>query len=311
MFGKKKHVDIQFYTDVGETITDLGKHRGGDKDDLIAEQAERELRKKLNLAFKAFIEKVEGMSGNQVVFEVPFRELGFNGTPYRSMVLLQPTSSCLINVTEWPPFTLTLDDVELVHFERVSFHLKNFDMVFVFKDYGRKVAQITSIPMNQLDQIKDWLNSCDIYYTEGIQNFNWGKIMKTITDDPEGFFENGGWNFLEPESDEEKADGGDSEISDEEDDAYTPTDSDDDDGSEDDDSDYSEDDDDDEDEESDLDESEELGSDEESGKDWSELEEEARKADADHDDDSDDDRKKRGKRPADTKSSSAAKKSRR
>lgn len=27
--------------------------------------------------------------------------------------------------------------------------------------------------------------------------------MKTITDDPEGFFENGGWTFLDPESDAE------------------------------------------------------------------------------------------------------------
>lgn len=27
--------------------------------------------------------------------------------------------------------------------------------------------------------------------------------MKTITDDPEGFFENGGWDFLKPESDDE------------------------------------------------------------------------------------------------------------
>ena len=25
--------------------------------------------------------------------------------------------------------------------------------------------------------------------------------MKAITDDPEGFFDNGGWSFLEPESD--------------------------------------------------------------------------------------------------------------
>lgn len=32
---------------------------------------------------------------------------------------------------------------------------------------------------------------------------NWVKIMKTITDDPEGFFENGGWDFLKPESDDE------------------------------------------------------------------------------------------------------------
>jgi nucleosome binding factor SPN SPT16 subunit len=39
MFGKKKNLDIQFYTEVGEVITDLGKHnKGGDRDDLIAEQ---------------------------------------------------------------------------------------------------------------------------------------------------------------------------------------------------------------------------------------------------------------------------------
>lgn len=42
-------------------------------------------------------------------------------------------------------------------------------------------------------------SSCDIRYTEGIQSLNWPKIMKTILDDPEGFFENGGWNFLNSE----------------------------------------------------------------------------------------------------------------
>ncbi len=39
MYGKKKNIDVQFYTEVGEVITDLGKHnRGGDRDDMIAEQ---------------------------------------------------------------------------------------------------------------------------------------------------------------------------------------------------------------------------------------------------------------------------------
>lgn len=42
MSGKKKYTDIQFYTEVGEVITDLGKHnRGGDRDDMIAEQVNR------------------------------------------------------------------------------------------------------------------------------------------------------------------------------------------------------------------------------------------------------------------------------
>ena len=44
-----------------------------------------------------------------------------------------------------------------------------------------------------------FLSSCDLKYTEGVQSLNWTKIMKTIVDDPEGFFEQGGWSFLEPE----------------------------------------------------------------------------------------------------------------
>ena len=51
--------------------------------------------------------------------------------------------------------------------------------------------------MNMLDHVKDWLNNVDIKYTEGVQSLNWAKVMKTITDDPEGFFEGGGWNFLD------------------------------------------------------------------------------------------------------------------
>ena len=38
------------------------------------------------------------------------------------------------------------------------------------------------------------------FFCPGIQSLNWTKIMKTITDDPEGFFESGGWSFLDPES---------------------------------------------------------------------------------------------------------------
>lgn len=48
-----------------------------------------------------------------------------------------------------------------------------------------------------------FFSSCDIRYSEGIQSLNWTKVMKTITDDIEGFFDNGGWSFLDPESDAE------------------------------------------------------------------------------------------------------------
>lgn len=295
MFGKKKHNDVQFYTEVGEITTDLGKHQHmHDRDDLAAEQAERELRQKLKNAFKTFCEKVEGVTKGEVEFDTPFRDLGYPGVPFRSTVLLQPTSGCLVNLTDWPPFIITLEEVELVHFERVQFHLKNFDMVFVFKDYHKKVSMVNAVPMNMLDHVKEWLNSCDIRYTEGIQSLNWTKIMKTITDDPEGFFESGGWSFLDPDSDGEE---GDDDDEDEEDDQYNPSES------------NSEEESDSEEEEDsgDLSGSEftddesgsggggELGSSEESGKDWSELEEEAREADMNQNEFEDEYTKRKGK----------------
>ncbi|XP_018564302.1 FACT complex subunit spt16 [Anoplophora glabripennis] len=273
MFGKKKHVDVQFYTEVGEITTDLGKHQHmHDRDDLAAEQSERELRHKLKTAFKSFCEKVESMTKQEIEFDTPFRELGFPGAPFRSTVLLQPTSGCLVNLTEWPPFVITLEDVELVHFERVQFHLKNFDMIFVFKDYHRKTAMVNAIPMNMLDHVKEWLNSCDIRYSEGVQSLNWVKIMKTITDDPEGFFDSGGWTFLDPESDVEEAQ---EEETEDEDEVYQPSDLGEE-GSEwsEEDSEYSE-----GDTEDDDSGEEELGTDEESGKDWSDLEREAAEED--------------------------------
>lgn len=51
-----------------------------------------------------------------------------------------------------------------------------------------------------------------------MQSLNWTKIMKTIIDDPEDFFETGGWTFLDPDSDAEDEAGDDDEE--DEDEAY-------------------------------------------------------------------------------------------
>merc|ERR1712079_357702 len=280
MFGKKKQQDVQFYTEVGEITTDLGKHQHmHDRDDLAAEQAERELRHKLKQGFKGFCEKVEQVTKGALEFDSPFRDLGFNGVPHRETVLLQPTSSCLVNLTAWPPFAITLEDVELVHFERVQLSLKNFDMVFIFKDYSKKISMVTAIPMTMLDHVKEWLNSCDIKYTEGVQSLNWGKIMKTIIDDPEGFFESGGWSFLDPNSGSEDEKDEDEDL-DSEDEEFKVSEDDEASGDDDSDDDYSS-----EDENaSDEDYNDELDSDESSGKDWSDLEREAEEDDEEHED---------------------------
>ncbi|KAL9125145.1 MAG: hypothetical protein Q9217_005602 [Psora testacea] len=208
MIGKKKAKDIQFYreaTDMAfdETGNRKRKHRYGDEEEFEQEQEERRRRAQLDKVFKGFAEKIQAAAPEGLNVDIPFRELAFNGVPNRSNVLCQPTSDCLVQLTE-PPFTvITLEEVEIVHLERVQFGLKNFDMVCVFKDFHRPCAHINTVPVESLEQVKDWLDSVDIPYSEGPLNLNWSTIMKTVTADPHQFFKDGGWSFLTMESDNE------------------------------------------------------------------------------------------------------------
>eukprot|EP00041_Stephanoeca_diplocostata_P006881 m.95352 g.95352 ORF g.95352 m.95352 type:complete len:1037 (+) comp16590_c0_seq1:246-3356(+) len=276
MIGKKQQKDIQFYVEVGEVSTDLSKRSAAhDREELEAEQRERVMRSKLKKQFRSFMDRVmnhiaDMNSGNYPSweFEEPHKDLGFFGVPGKEAAFCAPTTNCLVSLTVQPPFVLTLEDVERVHFERVDFALRNFDMVFIPKDYTKPVVDIKSIEMKALEGIKDWLVQCELIHTERSDNLNWKKVMKTIVEDPEEFIENGGWDFLKPEESEE-IDEDDGEQSEE----YAPSEDDD------------EDDDDDDDSESDysVDESsgseESLDSDESEGMDWDELESKAKNDD--------------------------------
>lgn len=71
--------------------------------------------------------------------------------------------------------------------------------------------------MKQLDNLKSWLNSCDIRYTEGVQSLNWQSILSVIREDPEEFFETGGWSFLGNENESQEEDDEDLEKEEDED----------------------------------------------------------------------------------------------
>lgn len=89
--------------------------------------------------------------------DIPLRELGFTGVPSRSSVLLQPTTECLVQLSDPPFMVISLSDIEIAYLERVQFQIKNFDLVLVFKDFKKVPIHINSIPMQQLEAIKDWL----------------------------------------------------------------------------------------------------------------------------------------------------------
>ncbi len=201
--------DIQFYREASDIQFDetgnkrRNRHLYGDEDELESEQEERRRRANLNKEFKQFAEKIAEASDGRIELDVPFRELGFQGVPFRSNVLLQPTTDCLVHLSDPPFLCITLNEVELAHLERVQFGLKNFDMVFVFKDFHRTPIHINTIPMSQLDNVKDWLDSVEVAFSEGPVNLNWSMIMKTVNEDTGQFYREGGWSFLGTGSDEE------------------------------------------------------------------------------------------------------------
>ena len=108
----------------------------------------------------------------------------------------------LVALDDQPPLVLPLNEVEIAVFERVQFGLRNFDLVFVYKDFARLPMRIDSIPMKYLEPIKHWLNSCDLVYYESNQNLLWKAVMKHINSDVEDFWRQGGWSFLADQDDD-------------------------------------------------------------------------------------------------------------
>ncbi|KRW98162.1 Peptidase M24, structural domain [Pseudocohnilembus persalinus] len=208
IINKKKTYDVQFFTEVGVGAVDLNqKRRTGMDDDYDDEEQEKLMRKKLNKDFKLFIRAIQEIDKDSVNFERPYRDLGFDGAPNRATCFLQPTNSCLINVIDSPQFILTLEEVELCCFERMMPSLKNFDLVFLFKDYDKPVQRITAIPMNKAEEIKNWLDQMEIIFFESTRAIAWTTIMGEIKKDIEGFVEDGGWEpVLEDEDGEEDED---------------------------------------------------------------------------------------------------------
>ncbi|RWW28528.1 hypothetical protein BHE74_00020235 [Ensete ventricosum] len=290
MVGNKKTKDVQFYVEVMDVVQTLGGGRRSalDPDEIEEEQRERERKNRINMEFQNFVNKVHDLwaqpqfKGLDLEFDMPLRELGFHGVPHKSSAFIVPTSSCLVELIETPFLVVTLSEIEIVNLERVGFGQKNFDMAIVFKDFKRDVLRIDSIPSSSVDGIKEWLDTTDLKYYESRLNLNWRPILKTITEDPEKFIEDGGWEFLNMEASDS-----DSENTEESDQGYEPSDveplsASDDEGN---DSESLV--------ESDEDEEDSEDSEEEKGKTWEELEREASNADREKGDESDSEDEKR------------------
>lgn len=276
MIGKKKTHDVQFYQEVIEATENLDGSRKNmyDPDEIEEEQRERERQKRVQKEFAQFCKRVQEIWEKDfpkmgLEFDSPYHDLAFDGVAYKSTARIVPTASCLVELIDYPPLVIHANDIEIVNLERVGYHLKNFDMAIIFKDFNKDVHRIDQIPSKNLDNIKQWLTTLEVKYYEGKANLNWKPLLRQIKEDPESWLEAGGWEFLnnEPSSDEEEGEGSDPESefepSSEEEESESESESE---------SMYDED-------EEDEDASEEEDEDDEEVLDWDEMEEKARRED--------------------------------
>eukprot|EP01084_Bolivina_argentea_P023878 44596_1 len=234
LVGRKAHRDIQVFTEAMDSTVNLdaGNHSHYDPDEILEEQRDRQLKKKLNFAFKDFAAKISKVaqkeSGIHLEPDIPYHELGFYGTPHKEMVFIQPTTYALVNVTHTPAFVVPLDDIEHVHFERVNPNGRNFDLKIILhanmKD-GELLEpnSINMIEQKYLNTIMGWLADSDITYTQSDKAWNWRNMLTLVRED-NYFYEDvdeygekkpAGWAFLRMEDKEEgEGEGEDDEESD-------------------------------------------------------------------------------------------------
>jgi nucleosome binding factor SPN SPT16 subunit len=223
--GNKKTDHIQFVAEVMEgTVGTVGGRMTADEED-AREAKDEERIKKTNIQFVQFGKKVNQRSGLRL--EQPFSNVNFEGSASRGTVNFRGNENCLWSIIEFPCFVLSMENMEVVALERVITGNINFDIAFVHNDY-RTVTNVTTVPMTDLEKVKDWLLRTKNIFFEATINLSWNTVLKQIRDDPDWipYSEKGGWATMmddyfgdEAGDDEDEGEGdGDADGDDDDDD---------------------------------------------------------------------------------------------
>ena len=98
-------------------------------------------------------------------------------------------------LSEFPFFVLDVSDIEVVHFERMFYGIKNFDLAVIKKDFTT-CLRINSIPTEYTEELKSYFNEIGIIYLESMAPLKWDLILNNIREDFKGWLEEGGWMQL-------------------------------------------------------------------------------------------------------------------
>lgn len=106
----------------------------------------------------------------------------------KQVVKIRPTKECLVALSEFPFFVLDVNDIEVVHFERLYFGMKNFDLAIIMKDFVT-CTRINSVPTESAEELRSYFNEIEKIYLESLAPLKWDLILTQIREDFEGWLE--------------------------------------------------------------------------------------------------------------------------
>ena len=96
---------------------------------------------------------------------------------------------------------MEFDEIQAVHFERIIFGIKNFDLALISKDFIT-FRRINSIPMEHIEDLKSFFDEIGVVFCEGPASLTWTAVLAEIRNNFEDWLEDGGWNFLNDDGSE-------------------------------------------------------------------------------------------------------------
>ncbi|CAD7953453.1 unnamed protein product [Amoebophrya sp. A25] len=182
IINKKRTRMVQFFCEVLNTTEDLTNGRRQAGDERMEDERERILVNRINQAFRQFINNTWNLmkeDGTPLTFEYPYQNLKFQGVHHRASVAIMPTVHCFVALQEWPAFCLPYKDIELAVFERFTMDLKEFDLIFILKDYQKPVVKISAIPNREYgERLKQIFTQNGLVYYTYEQQMKWTEVMK-------------------------------------------------------------------------------------------------------------------------------------
>jgi nucleosome binding factor SPN SPT16 subunit len=216
---------VTFYKQIVESSVDVSGRQGtmSEQNELAEDEHERKLRKRINHEFKDFAKAVEALGEKAPVFERPIPNVGVWGVPHRSRVLLMPTVSALVSVTD-QPFVLMREDIEVAILERVQFSAASFDLVIILNDWeyyepGSRIVGISMIDIESKGIVLKWLDAIEVPTFIRKSTMDWKGMITYLKKEGgrEKFIAAGAWESVMPPEDveEEESDEFDADDSEE------------------------------------------------------------------------------------------------